>query len=790
MKIITKILLIALLLAPTSAFATIATPWNATSTDKGYITPTTINGNNPDLFLQGNVGVGTSKPTQVNANARLTVAGISSQDIISSTTDNTTLSDAIMRVYAPGSSMFMGSHGTNQITTQYGITVGGWAEIGAVNSSFGTSNGLLIGTRTTATPIVFGTNSLERMRILSTGAVGIGLTNPGSILEVQGTSTASTGQAFIAWDSNAKNIFQIANNGSTTLGNFGLCNGSNAIQTTSAGTFVCGAISPSFGNAFNYVQATSNNYLTPTTTTVGLLITASSTIGNGTAAGGLTISGGATTTGTSTFQANVLINTAAANSRLTVNSGSVSFGDALTSIFTTNGQSNISNRQVSLVNMLPLQVIDNDTGTGNGPVLGFTVSSPGTNNYTSAIGSFRTGSAGQGGMFFATKNSTSNGVAPVTALTIDQNQLVGVGTTSPFAKFSVHANAGDTNTVVFAVASSTAVATTTLFSVGNTGSTTIAGPIFETSTGSSTFAQGINLTAGCYAIAGACLSTGGSLTGTTGQTAYFSGTNTAVGTSSLTINTAQTVNIGGTRGMYPFLTIGTSTSGIPGGNVDALYMQGNAPSDMQFEMNNITPGFASNFVLDANSNFAAYTINGTGSQWKFGEFGLSDFSVFDGQNSKTPFDIQMNTPTGTLNLQSSGDVGVGTSTPFAVLSVSGTGSATVPVFAVATSSNQGQPNFEIDASGHMVTSGPKPVCTTNCTFKAGNDNAFRILSGAGVTSETVTFAKPWSVAPICHAEEGDAANAAAAASSTATQVVITTASISSKDVEVICIGIQ
>lgn len=237
MKIFLKILLVSLLLVPTSAFATISVSFNATSTDKGYITPTTINGNNPDLFLQGNVGVGTSKPTQVNANARLTVAGISSQDVIASTTDNTTLSDAIMRVYAPGSSVFMGSHGTNQITSQYGIVVGGWAEIGAVNSSFGTSNGLLIGTRTTATPIVFGTNSLERMRILSTGAVGIGLTNPGSILEIQGTSTAATGQAFIAWDSNANRIFQIANNGSTTIGNFGTC---ASVATNSSGTFICG----------------------------------------------------------------------------------------------------------------------------------------------------------------------------------------------------------------------------------------------------------------------------------------------------------------------------------------------------------------------------------------------------------------------------------------------------------------------------------------------------------------------------------------------------------------------
>jgi len=52
---------------------------------------------------------------------------------------------------------------------------------------------------------------------------------------------------------------------------------------------------------------------------------------------------------------------------------------------------------------------------------------------------------------------------------------VGVGTTSPYANFSVHAPAGNTNTTLFAIASSTASATTTLFSVSNTGAVSMAG---------------------------------------------------------------------------------------------------------------------------------------------------------------------------------------------------------------------------------------------------------------------------------------------------------------------------
>jgi len=55
------------------------------------------------------------------------------------------------------------------------------------------------------------------------------------------------------------------------------------------------------------------------------------------------------------------------------------------------------------------------------------------------------------------------------------NHNLGIGSTSPYAKLSVHAASTDTNTTLFSVASSTASATTTLFSVGNTGEVTVGG---------------------------------------------------------------------------------------------------------------------------------------------------------------------------------------------------------------------------------------------------------------------------------------------------------------------------
>lgn len=192
MKKLSLIFLTALLLLPQIASAAIAVPWTATSTDKGYITPNLVNGYPPWLYVNNAVGIGTTRPTEVNANSRLTVANTGAIDIIASTTDNTTLSTAIIEAYAPGARTFLGAHGTNQISTQYGITVGGWSELGAINSSSGTNNGLLIGTRTNATPIVFGTNSLERLRVDSTGLIGVGSTTPGYNLSIGGLAGGTT----------------------------------------------------------------------------------------------------------------------------------------------------------------------------------------------------------------------------------------------------------------------------------------------------------------------------------------------------------------------------------------------------------------------------------------------------------------------------------------------------------------------------------------------------------------------------------------------------------------------
>src|SRR6185437_14315678 len=73
-----------------------------------------------------------------------------------------------------------------------------------------------------------------------------------------------------------------------------------------------------------------------------------------------------------------------------------------------------------------------------------------------------------GNLIFGTLPATS------TALRNSTTGKFAIGSSSPYAKFSIQTNNGDTATTLFAIGSSTASATSTLFSISNIGSTTLA----------------------------------------------------------------------------------------------------------------------------------------------------------------------------------------------------------------------------------------------------------------------------------------------------------------------------
>lgn len=70
-----------------------------------------------------------------------------------------------------------------------------------------------------------------------------------------------------------------------------------------------------------------------------------------------------------------------------------------------------------------------------------------------------------GNSIFGTLPATTS----ATTINLPINNTLGVGTTSPWGKFSIQSNNGDLNTMLFVISSSTANSTTTLFSVDNTG---------------------------------------------------------------------------------------------------------------------------------------------------------------------------------------------------------------------------------------------------------------------------------------------------------------------------------
>lgn len=135
-----------------------------------------------------------------------------------------------------------------------------------------------------------------------------------------------------------------------------------------------------------------------------------------------------------------------------------------------------------------------------------------------------------------------------TRLTSTDN--LGVGTTSTAFKLGIQGNAlfsGNLN-----LANLTATGTIT---VTGSGTSTIAGGLdalalnIISTTASSTFANGINLSAGCFSINGTCVGSGGGTinSGTTGQFPYYASDGTTLtATSTLFVSTASRVGIGTT----------------------------------------------------------------------------------------------------------------------------------------------------------------------------------------------------------------------------------------------------
>lgn len=145
---------------------------------------------------------------------------------------------------------------------------------------------------------------------------------------------------------------------------------------------------------------------------------------------------------------------------------------------------------------------------------------------------------GSGG--FGLLNVASSSGSSILYVTSGGN--VGISSTAPTAKLTVNGASGDTNTYLFAITNTVGTSTSNLFLVDKTGSTTIS--------------NGVNITDGCFAVRGQCLSLGGSGSvnpGTAGQVAYYQTDGSTVsGTSTIFMSPNGFVGINNVSPLAPF----------------------------------------------------------------------------------------------------------------------------------------------------------------------------------------------------------------------------------------------
>lgn len=322
--------------------------------------------------------------------------------------------------------------------------------------------------------------------------------------------------------------------GSTTLGLFGTCNTTSALTTNSSGAISCGAITGS-GSSFAYpfTPSTDNSIVTSATSTAledthpglgmdvaatswygiagqllayasstnqdtifglsagGQNATTSATVGDNTAVGYQALIKNTSATGNTAIGAKALSNTSSgglntavgyqAGINITSGNSNTAIGEAALGLI----QSTSDNTAVGLSSLSVA------TGAGN-TALGYQTGNQSiTGNANIIIGmainipSLTTnGQLNIGNVLYGNNmhNSTTASFAP------QANPLIGVGSTSPFANFSIQANNGDTTRMLFAIGSSTASATTTIFGIDNVGHQRFGGPLPTCGTGCSSIA--------------------------------------------------------------------------------------------------------------------------------------------------------------------------------------------------------------------------------------------------------------------------------------------------------------
>lgn len=522
-------------------------------------------------------------------------------------------------------------------------------------------------------------------------------TNANITVNGKGLITAASNGTDNSFSTTSADYWLTVNRGnaySTTSADYWLTqNRGNAFSTTSASYF----LSVNQGNAFSttstdYYNSQSrdwsiqgNGYLAPTTTR-GVFINASSTIGNGTQAGGITISGGATTTATTTLALGAggvgVGGLPKADSKLTVNmssSASINVRDTLA-----------ANNYYGVYFDLGAQTLGSIRANTSGE--------------------FRIG--GDLATTYTTLYTSGNESARITAL-----GNFGIATTSPFERLSVAGSVYISgNLVATGTASTTNLAITSL-------------------TGSTQCLQ-VNSLGQVSGTGSACGSGGGG-----GGTDKW-----ATSTDSVSIypNAALKVGIGTTTPNWllqiasttPYLAITDTDAGT---DAKHWFLQNNGGMlNVGTSSDSLT---STSSILQLRGDAYGLTVfdgkSGFGSSSPFAKVSIhADQNDLGGYNS-TLFAIASSTPTATttiLVVNASGKTGIGTTTPAWPLQIAST---STPQMTLSDGSLTSPHWSWRNAGGTMY------IATSSPTTYATSSNPAIQFSGASETRLGVATSSPW-----------------------------------------------
>lgn len=426
---------------------------------------------------------------------------------------------------------------------------------------------------------------------------------------------------------------------------------------------------------------------------------------------------------------------------------------------------NIFNNGVT-TNALSIGSLSGTLNVNSGTVYSTGTSTPslsGEFTYGGALGSFIGGSSGA-------LSLTTNGTALSKLVQISGNTILGnnTGATSNVVAFA-------TSTLGIALSDTTG---TLQVARGGTGATTFTGgqliegngtnALFGVATGTIANGAGISVTAGQSIIG-----TGLTITNT-GVTSNVAGTgiNVSGATGAVTITNGGVITLGngtgttcsgtnpGTCNVNTTQNITTLSNLSVAGFVQST--SGGVLSSAALTSGNITTALG--FTPFGGTNPLPITNGGTGTSTP----GLQGQNVYVGASG-------IFTGTSTIFTNTASNVGIGTTTPAAKLTVNpsvntsdaldvtntigsttarfGTLDTATDTFGV--SSSTGQVEFGVDSAGHNWTGGVTPTLTScggGTPAVTGDDNSGTITLGTGVTAAcTLNFVKTWAQTPTCSA---------------------------------------